>query len=65
MREIVRSGELGRVKSVRAAFAWPSVVARFLFPGDDIRFNYEMGGGCMMDMGGMCTAPCAPHVSPR
>ncbi|EIW57561.1 NAD-P-binding protein [Trametes versicolor FP-101664 SS1] len=51
VREIVRSGELGRVKSVRAAFAWPSVVAHFLFPRDDIHFNYEMGGGCMMDMG--------------
>ncbi|KAI0359853.1 NAD-P-binding protein [Trametes cingulata] len=51
VREIVTSGELGKVKSVRSCFFWPSVVAHFLFPGDDIRFNYDMGGGCMMDMG--------------
>ncbi|KAI0635939.1 NAD-P-binding protein [Trametes polyzona] len=51
VRDIVRSGELGKVKSVRAAFAWPSVYARFLFPADDIRYRYEMGGGCQMDMG--------------
>ncbi|KAH9850379.1 NAD-P-binding protein [Lenzites betulinus] len=51
VRDIVRSGELGQIKSVRAEFAWPSIVAHFLFPKDDIRFKYEMGGGCQMDMG--------------
>ncbi|KAI0367771.1 NAD-P-binding protein [Pilatotrama ljubarskyi] len=51
VREIVTSGELGKIKSVRSEFFWPSVVAHFLFPGDDIRFDFDMGGGCMMDMG--------------
>ncbi|KAI0671749.1 NAD-P-binding protein [Trametes maxima] len=51
VREIVRSGELGRVQSVRVHFGLPSVVSRFLFPGDDVRFQYDLAGGCTMDMG--------------
>ncbi|KAI0775200.1 NAD-P-binding protein [Trametes elegans] len=60
VREIVSSGELGKLKSVHSSFVWPSVVARFLFSGDDIRFSYETGGGCMMDMGG--SSPLLPHL---
>ncbi|KAI0649102.1 NAD-P-binding protein [Trametes meyenii] len=51
VREIVQSGELGKVKSVRVHFGLPSVVSRFLFPDDDVRFKYDLAGGCTMDMG--------------
>lgn len=48
LREIVRSGELGEIKSVSAALAVPSgIIAK-----DDIRFKWDLGGGALMDMGG-------------
>ena len=53
VKEIVESGELGRVKSAKAGFAIPTVMSPFFFLKDDIRFNYDLGGGCSMDMGGM------------
>jgi len=46
-REIVQSGEIGEVKSFYARLAAPS----FTFSDNDIRFNLELGGGSMMDMG--------------
>ncbi|RPD60089.1 NAD(P)-binding protein [Lentinus tigrinus ALCF2SS1-7] len=50
-REIVDSGELGHVKSVAGTFTLPSLLSPFFFHSDDPRFRYDLGGGCMMDMG--------------
>lgn len=49
VREIVQSGELGAVKRLDGALTVPSG----WFPRDDVRYDWTMGGGCMMDMGGM------------
>jgi predicted dehydrogenase len=51
-REIVRSGELGEVRAIRAAFAYHNVVAA------NIR-NAEIGGGGILDIG------CYPIVGAR
>ncbi|KAI0719290.1 NAD(P)-binding protein [Cerioporus squamosus] len=51
VRDIVNSGELGHVKSVVAKFALPSILSPLFFHRDDPRFQYDLGGGCMMDMG--------------
>ena len=47
--EIVSSGELGKVKSVSASLCvpWQMQIAK----PDDIRFNFDLGGGILMDMG--------------
>ncbi|KAI0741371.1 NAD(P)-binding protein [Daedaleopsis nitida] len=50
-RDIVASGDLGKVKGVIADFALPSVMSSLFFQRDDPRFQYDLGGGCMMDMG--------------
>ncbi|KAJ3528545.1 hypothetical protein NM688_g7985 [Phlebia brevispora] len=47
VKEILSSGELGAIKHVEARMAIP----RGFIKDDDIRFNYELGGGAMMDMG--------------
>ncbi len=52
VRELVASGELGKVKSVQASLVLPYWVSRFLFLKDDVRFQYDLGGGATMDMGG-------------
>jgi predicted dehydrogenase len=49
VKEILDSGELGAIKSIETSLALP----KGLMPADDIRFNYELGGGAMMDLG--CT----------
>lgn len=46
-KAILDSGELGAIKHIEATMAIP----RGLMKDDDIRFNYEIGGGAMMDMG--------------
>ncbi|TFK87460.1 NAD-P-binding protein [Polyporus arcularius HHB13444] len=51
VRDVVDSGELGHVKSVVANFALPSLLSPLFFHRDDARFHYDLGGGCMMDMG--------------
>ncbi|KAI0759684.1 NAD-P-binding protein [Trametes elegans] len=51
VKAIIDSGELGAVKSVVAEFAVPSLISSLFFVKDDIRFNYDLGGGCTMDMG--------------
>ncbi|KAI0367770.1 NAD-P-binding protein [Pilatotrama ljubarskyi] len=51
VREIVQSGELGKVKSATSALSLPSLVARFAFVKDDVRFQYDLGGGATMDLG--------------
>ncbi|MEM7135198.1 MAG: Gfo/Idh/MocA family oxidoreductase [Myxococcota bacterium] len=44
VRDIIRSGEIGKVQHVEATFcAW--------WPFTDFRFAYETGGGCTIDMG--------------
>ncbi len=60
MREIVESGELGKVQSVVSRFVIPSLISPLLFEKDDVRFRYDLGGGCMTDMGGRCSLqiPC-------
>ncbi|KAJ7625522.1 NAD(P)-binding protein [Roridomyces roridus] len=47
-KAILESGELGPIKSTHSSLAMP----RGLFnPTNDIRFNYSVGGGALMDMG--------------
>jgi predicted dehydrogenase len=50
IREIVRSGVLGTLRSIEARFLIP---ARFVGP-DDIRLKYELAGGAGMDLGCYC-----------
>jgi len=45
IREIIDSGELGTIRTVHASLNIP------IFSGDDIRYNYDLGGGAMMDTG--------------
>ena len=47
MKEIVDSGELGDMTKIEASLAVP---AGFVKDGD-IRLEYDLGGGAMMDMG--------------
>ncbi|KAI0359854.1 NAD-P-binding protein [Trametes cingulata] len=51
VREIVQSGELGKVKSATSSLALPSLFSRFAFVKDDVRFQYDLGGGATMDLG--------------
>ncbi|KAI0353762.1 NAD-P-binding protein [Trametes cingulata] len=51
VKAIIDSGELGKVKSVVGEFAVPSILSSLFFLKDDIRFNFDLGGGCTMDMG--------------
>ena len=51
VREIVDSGELGKVLHLVGSLAVPSVLSPLFFLKDDIRFQYALGGGCTMDMG--------------
>jgi len=53
VKGILDSGELGPIKSISTTLAAPNV----LFGADDIRFNYSLGGGALMDMG--CTSSCS------
>lgn len=47
LKAILDSGELGAVKSVDAFFCTP----KGIHGNDDIRFNYALGGGALMDTG--------------
>ena len=48
MKAILDSGELGVIKSVATELSIP----RGIFPEDsDIRFNFDLGGGVLMDCG--------------
>jgi predicted dehydrogenase len=46
VKEIMASGELGKIRHIEAQF-------QFLlpFPNKNIRFNYQLGGGALMDCG--------------
>ena len=45
-KEIVLSGVLGKLREIRATFSVPNRI-----PKDDIRMQYETGGGVTMDIG--------------
>ena len=49
-KAIIDSGELGAVKHVEAQLAVPE---GSVLKSDDIRLNYDLGGGGLMDMGCM------------
>ncbi|KAI0363892.1 NAD-P-binding protein [Pilatotrama ljubarskyi] len=51
VKAIIDSGELGKVKNAVGEFAVPSILSPFFFLKDDIRFSYDLGGSCTMDMG--------------
>ncbi len=44
VQEIIATGEIGELRYIKANFSC-------YLPFDDFRFNYELGGGAMMDMG--------------
>ena len=46
-KAILDSGELGAVKHIEARMS----SFRGFMKDDDIRFDYDLGGGAMMDMG--------------
>jgi hypothetical protein len=50
-REIVQSGDLGKIKHIDASLRIPLGIG--IIEPDDIRLHYYLGGGCMMDMGGI------------
>lgn len=50
-KAIIDSGELGAIKNISSTLTVP---AGFI-PASDIRYNYELGGGALMDMG--CKLP--------
>jgi predicted dehydrogenase len=47
VKAILDSGELGAIKSIMGNLAVPKI----LFNDTDIRYNYDLGGGALMDMG--------------
>lgn len=57
VKEIIDSGELGPIKEINAALCFP----KGFINDDDIRMNYDIGGGAMMDCG--CKLPIfGPHL---
>ena len=52
VKAIIDSGELGRLKAIQADFAIPKLPYGIVFLEDDVRFQFELGGGATMDMGG-------------
>jgi predicted dehydrogenase len=56
MKEIVESGELGTLVKIEANLGVPGLFVK----DNDIRMNYDLGGGAMMDMGCECHTPQTP-----
>jgi predicted dehydrogenase len=50
VKALLDSGKLGAIKSLTANLTLPGS----LFKDSDIRFNFELGGGAMMDVGCVC-----------
>ena len=50
VKEILESKELGAIKNISATL----MLSSSYFKDDDIRFNYSLGGGAMMDLGCQC-----------
>ncbi|KAL0955229.1 hypothetical protein HGRIS_004130 [Hohenbuehelia grisea] len=57
-KAILDSSELGAIKSVSTALAVPNIA----FKENDIRFDYSLGGGVLMDMG-CYTINCMRYLS--
>ncbi|EKM54182.1 uncharacterized protein PHACADRAFT_210000 [Phanerochaete carnosa HHB-10118-sp] len=57
VKAILDNGELGAIKHVEVTMKLPKGFAA----DDDIRFNYELGGGIMMDMG-CYTVNCLRYI---
>lgn len=51
VKELLDSGELGKITGIRADFAVPDAPHGIFFLKDDVRFKYDLGGGATMDMG--------------
>jgi predicted dehydrogenase len=47
VKEILESKELGAIKNISVTMVLP----RVFFKDNDIRFDYTLGGGAMMDLG--------------
>ncbi|KAG5647499.1 hypothetical protein DXG03_009436 [Asterophora parasitica] len=58
VKAIIESGELGKLKHISATMAMP----RGFLKANDIRFDYKLGGGAMMDMG-CYTLNCIRYMS--
>lgn len=56
VRAIIDSGELGTIKEVNVTLALPKGI---IGSDNDIRMNYDLGGGAMMDLG--CQLPVLPR----
>lgn len=54
IREIIDSGEIGTVKEVFANMQLPWYFSQWSMPNDDIRFNFDLAGGILMDAGCYC-----------
>lgn len=50
VKEIVDSGELGKIKSMHSELAVPYLRGSIILK-DDVRYDYGLGGGATMDMG--------------
>lgn len=48
----MKSGEFGKIKSIKSEFAIPSILSGLFFLQDDIRYDYNLGGGATIDLGG-------------
>lgn len=53
VKELVDSGKFGKIKQISANLVLPKwLSALVVLEKNDIRLQYGLGGGCMMDMGG-------------
>lgn len=62
VKEIIESGELGKLKNISGSLRMPAQMRMFTL--DDIRFDYKLGGGNLMDMGCKYEITCAQYSSP-
>jgi predicted dehydrogenase len=51
VKSILANGELGAITNIFVSLALPKGIVK----GDDIRYDYSLGGGAMMDLG--CRLP--------
>ena len=60
VKEIVDSGELGKIKSMHSELAVPYLRGSIILK-DDVRYDYGLGGGATMDMGGTSDSRSLVH----